>query len=127
MKKIPILFAVAMACGAVLAQAPAGTTRPPQELNPNSSGGQAQTKGAMNNDAKTGGMSASAGTTADQTTAMGNNRMDRNNDGMISRAEWNAYHGKAWSSMKPNKQGMVPWTDVQSGMGASAGQGGTPK
>lgn len=125
MKKIPILFAVAMACGAVLAQAPAGTTRPPQELNPNSSGGQAQTKGAMNNDAKTGGMSASAGTTAGQTTtSMGNKGMDLNGDGMISRTEWNAYHGKSWSSMKPNKQGMVPWADVQATMG---GQGGTPK
>ncbi|MCE3271303.1 MAG: hypothetical protein K0S57_1700 [Ramlibacter sp.] len=124
MKKIPILFAVAMACGAVLAQAPSGTTRPPQELNPNSSGGQAQTKGAMNNDAKTGGMSASAGTTAGQTTAMGNKGMDLNGDGMISRTEWNAYHGKSWSSMKPNKQGMVPWADVQTTMGI---QGGTPK
>ena len=124
MKKLPICFAIAMACGAVLAQAPAGTTRPAEELNPNASGGKAQTQGAINNDAKTGGMTASAGTTAGQTTAsMGNSGMDLNGDGMISRNEWDAYHGRMWGSMKPNQQGMVSWADVQAGMG----QGGTPK
>ena len=124
MKKLPIFFAAAIACGAVLAQAPAGTTRPANQLDPNASGGQAQTKAAVNNDAKTGGMSASAGTTANQTTAMGNKGMDMNGDGMISRKEWDAHHGKMWGTMKPNKQGMVPWSDVQAGMG---GQAGTPK
>ncbi|MEJ5992162.1 hypothetical protein WG902_19325 [Ramlibacter sp. PS3R-8] len=119
MKKLPIFFAAAIACGAVLAQAPAGTTRPANQLDPNASGGKAQANAAVKNDARTGGNSASAGTTANQTMTM-----DVNGDGMISRQEWDTYHGKTWSTMKPNKQGMVPWADVQAGMG---GQGGTPK
>jgi hypothetical protein len=115
MKTTLILAAVARACGAAFAQAPAGVVKnPSQEANPNASGGKAQVKGEMNAQAKgkDAGMGASAGTTA----TMGHKGMDLNGDGMISRKEWDAYHGKAWGSMKANKQGMVPWTDVEASM-----------
>lgn len=37
--------------------------------------------------------------------------MDTNGDGMISRAEWDAYHGKTWKGMKQSK-GMVRREDM---------------
>jgi hypothetical protein len=111
------LIAFALACGGAYAQAPApqgSATRPPAEINPNKSGGVAQQRAGAKNDAQTG-----------NTSAMGAGAMDVNGDGMISKKEWDTYHGKMWRGMKANKQGMVPWGDVQSGM--AAGQGGTPK
>jgi hypothetical protein len=56
------------------------------------------------------------------TMTMGNTAMDANNDGMISRKEWDAHHGRTWSAMKADKKGMVPWADVEASMGR-----GTPK
>ena len=111
-----ILFvALALAGSAVLAQAPAGVTRPPAEVNPNASGGKAQAKGEMNAEAKGSkmGTTASVGTTA---TMGGSKAMDANGDGYVSRKEWDAYHGRMWGTMKPNKKGMVPWADVEARM-----------
>ena len=106
-----ILFAaLALAGGAVFAQAPAGVTKPPQETNPNASGGKAQAKGEMN--AETKGAKAGTQATAGATATMGNKAMDTNGDGFISRKEWDSYHGTMWGGFKPNKQGMVPWADV---------------
>jgi hypothetical protein len=115
MKRSILFLAMALAGGAVLAQAPASVTpRPPAEVNPNASGGKAQAKGEMNAQAKgaNSGMSASAGATA----TMGNKAMDANGDGFVSRQEWDAYHGRMWGTMKPNKKGMVPWADVEAKM-----------
>ena len=114
MNRSILILAMALAGGVAFAQAPASVTKPPAELNPNASGGKAQVKGEMNAQAKGSkdGAMASAGTTA----TMGNNAMDTNGDGYISRKEWNAYHGKMWGTMKPNSKGMVPWADVQAQM-----------
>ena len=112
MKRSILFLAVALAGGAVLAQAPAGVvTRPPAEQNPNASGGKAQARGEMNAEAKgaNSGMRASAGPTA---TMGGYKSMDVNGDGYVSRKEWNDYHAKMWGTMKPNKKGRVPWADV---------------
>ena len=108
-----ILFvAMALAGGAVLAQAPAAVTpRPPAEVNPNASGGKAQAKGEMNAEAKGSKMGTQAPAVA--TATMGNKAMDANGDGYVSRKEWDAYHGRMWGTMKPNKKGMVPWADVE--------------
>src|SRR5690349_755270 len=119
MKRTILILAIALAGGAVLAQAPAAVTRPPAEVNPNASGGKAQAKGEMNAEAK----GSKMGTTASPgTTAMDYKAMDANGDGYVSRKEWNDYHGKMWSGMKPDKKGMVPWASVEAAM-----QGGTPK
>lgn len=105
-----IFVGTVFACGSVLAQAPAGTVpRPAAETNPNASGGVAQARAAAKTDART----------------MGAASMDANGDGLISKKEWDAYHLRAWRGMKADKRGMVPWSDVQSGM--SAMHGGTPK
>jgi hypothetical protein len=116
--KIPFtLLALTFACGAAFAQAPAGVVpRPSQEQNPNASGGAAQTKGEMKNDVKTGKAVPGAPMAAMNNTAMGNKAMDTNGDGMISRKEWDAYHGNMWRGMKADKRGMVQWSDVESRM-----------
>ena len=118
------LAILALACGSVFAQAPAGTTRPAQEANPNASGGVAQARAGERNDAQV---------MADHSA------MDTNKDGMVSRKEWDAYHGGMWSSMKADKSGNVSWADVNTRMMGGAGgpvgkggqtggaQGGTPK
>lgn len=112
------ILTAALACGSVIAQAPAGvTSRPSQEQNPNASGGAAQARGEMKAEAKGKGAGASAGATA----TMGHKAMDINGDGFVTRKEWDAYHGKMWSSMKGEKRG-VPWATVEAGMA-----GGTPK
>ena len=113
MKRSILFLAVALAGGAVLAQAPAAVTRPPAEINPNASGGKAQAKGEMNAEAKGSKMGTTAAASAGATATMGNKAMDLNGDGFISRKEWDAYHGKMWGSMKPNNKGMVPWADVE--------------
>jgi hypothetical protein len=123
MKVTLTLIAAALACGAAFAQAPAGTARPSQEANPNASGGAAQAAGGAKVDARAGTGMGGAGSA---TATMGASPMDVNGDGMISRKEWDAYHGKRWGSMKPNKQGMVPWADVDASMRNPA-YGGTPK
>jgi hypothetical protein len=114
-----------LACGSVLAQAPAGAgNRTAQESNPNMSGGAAQQRGEMRNDAR---------------TMMDHSAMDTNRDGMVSQREWNAYHNSMWRSMKADKKGNVAWSDVNTRMMGGAGgpvgvggqqgsgQGGTPK
>ena len=125
MKFTLVTLAAALACGAALAQAPSGTVaRPSQESNPNASGGIAQQKGEMNAQAK--GKDMGMGMGASSTAVMGHKAMDANGDGFITRKEWNAYHGKMWSGMKAEKQG-VPWATVETNMGMVGGQGGTPK
>jgi hypothetical protein len=124
MKFTSVLLLAGFACGAAFAQtpmpSPSGNARPPAETNPNASGGVAQARAGAKTDAKV----AMGGDTA----MMGNKAMDTNGDGMISQKEWNAYHGGMWKKMKANKQGMVPWSDVDTSMrGQFGGQGGTPK
>ncbi len=121
--KIPFtLVAITLACGAAFAQAPAGVVpRPSAEQNPNAAGGAAQSRGEMKKDVKTGTAMPGAPMTAMNGTAMGNKSMDTNGDGMISRKEWDAYHGGMWKSMKADKRGMVPWADVEKGMKPSGG------
>lgn len=122
------LIAVALACGSAFAQAPAGTTsRPSQEISPNQSGGVAQERAGMRNDAHAGMM-------------MDHSAMDANKDGKVSQKEWSKYHNDMWRSMKPDKSGHVRWSDVNTRMmggpggpvGGTGGQpgmnqGGTPK
>ena len=105
MKTKLILAAVAVACGTAFAQAP-----PRQQQDPDMPSGKAQAKGEMNAQAK-GSKDGTLGVTKAGTPAM-----DLNGDGMITRKEWDAYHGTRWSRFRANKQGMVPWADVQAGM-----------
>lgn len=130
-KKQTILAALAaVACTAALAQAPAtGSTRPPSEVNPTASGGAAaanaqnkvdnrtsQSTTAPVNPAAGSGKaapvaeinpSASGGKAAAKAEMKVNARlMDANNDGMVSRQEWDAYHANAWTSMKPTNTGV---------------------
>ena len=122
------LITATLACGAAFAQAPVGTTsRPPQEIAPSMSGGVAQQRGEMRNDARTG-------------AGMDHSAMDANKDGMVSQKEWNEYHSGMWRSMNADKSGKVAWNDVHTrmmgGVGGPVGvtggqsgngQGGTPK
>ena len=126
--RIPLtLLGALLACGSVLAQAPAGVLqRPAGESNPSMSGGVAQQRGEMRNDARTG-------------MTMDHSSMDANKDGMVSQKEWNAYHNNMWRSMKADKSGNVRWNDVNTRMMGGAGgpvgsggqqgkgQGGTPQ
>jgi opacity protein-like surface antigen len=110
MKKAILVAATALCCSA-FAQAPAGVNKnPPHEVNPTMSGGKAQANSEKDKSAVMG-----------DTATMGNRAMDVNRDGMITKKEWNAYHTKMWSDMKPNKQGMVAWDQVDTQMR------GTPK
>jgi|GEM_PF-2111119 len=43
--------------------------------------------------------------------------MDTNNDGMVSRAEFNKYHSGMWNKMKRNAAGMAMMSDVESTYG----------
>ena len=106
--KSTILFAAAvLACGAVLAQ-----SSPAVQADSNAVG-KAEKAADAKVDARKG---------LNPTATMGNKAMDTNGDGMISRKEWDAYHGRTWDSMKADKKGMVPWAQVEAGMGS-----GTPK
>ena len=121
MQKQTVLAALAaFACTAALAQAPANNTaRPPSEVNPTASGGVAASAAQNKVDQR-----ASRSTAAPADPAAGNGRaapvaeinpsaaggkaaakadmrvnarlMDTNGDGMVSRAEWDAYHAQAW-------------------------------
>lgn len=120
----------ALACTAALAQAPASTnTRPPSEVSPTGSGGPAaanaqnkadtrasRSTAAPMDPAKGDGRgapvaeinpSASGGKAAAKADARVNARlMDSNNDGMVSRQEWDTYHANAWNSMAPTNAGV---------------------
>lgn len=126
-----------LACGAALAQAPAGTGKtPPSEVNPSASGGAAATNAQNKVDNKKANSSAAvanpaagmgkgapvaeidatasggkAATNADKKT---NARlMDANGDGMVSREEWDRYHADAWSGMQSTaKNGLVSTADI---------------
>lgn len=119
MQKQTVLAALAaFACSAALAQAPANNTaRPPSEVNPTASGGVAASAAQNKVDQR-----ASRSTAAPADPAAGNGRaapvaeinpsaaggkaaakadmrvnarlMDTNGDGMVSRAEWDAYHAQ---------------------------------
>ncbi|TWO71048.1 hypothetical protein FN976_12050 [Caenimonas sedimenti] len=106
MKSTLIFAAAVLACGASFAQ-----STPAVQAESNATG-----KAERAADAKVANRKGST------TATMGNNAMDTNGDGMISRKEWNAHHGKMWSGMKADSNGMVPWSEVEAGMGR-----GTPK
>ena len=131
MQKQTVLAALAaFACTAALAQAPANNTaRPPSEVNPTASGGVAASAAQNKVDQRA---SRSAAAPADP--AAGNGRaapvaeinpsaaggkaaakadmrvnarlMDTHGDGMVSLAEWDAYHAQAWNQMQPTNTGV---------------------
>ena len=126
MQKQTVLAALAaFACTAALAQAPANNTaRPPSEVNPTASGGVAASAAQNKVDQRA---SRSAAAPADP--AAGNGRaapvaeinpsaaggkaaakadmrvnarlMDTNGDGMVSRAEWDAYKPRPGTRCSP--------------------------
>ncbi len=131
MQKQTVLAALAtLACTAALAQAPAPVTaRPAAEVSPTASGGPAaaaaqnrvdqrtqQNAKAPADPAKGDGRgapaaeinpSAAGGKAAAKADARVNARlMDSNGDGMVSRAEWDAYHANAWNQMQPTNAGV---------------------
>jgi hypothetical protein len=131
MKKHTVLAALAtVACTAALAQAPASVnTRPPSEVNPAASGGAAaaaaQNKVEQRSSQSTAtpynpvlgdgrrapvaeiNPSASGGKAAATADMRVNVRlMDTNGDGMVSRAEWDAYHSKTWNQLQPTNAGV---------------------
>lgn len=131
MQKQTVLAAfAAFACTAALAQAPANTNaRPPAEVNPAASGGVAASAAQNKVDNRTShsmgtpanpaagdgraapvaeiNPSASGGKAAAKAEMRVNARlMDTNGDGMVSRAEWDAYHAHAWNNMKPSNAGV---------------------
>ncbi len=131
MNKHTALAALAVfACSAALAQAPASTgVTPPSEVSPAASGGAAaansqnkvETRKDQSNVAapsQTGGYGKSAPVAELNPSASGGKaaatagmrvdvrRADTNGDGMVSAAEWNAYHTNAWKSMKPGAKGV---------------------
>ena len=126
MQKQTVLAALAaVACTAALAQAPANNTaRPPSEVNPTASGGVAASAAQNKVDQR-----ASRSTAAPADPAAGNGRaapvaeinpsaaggkaaakadmrvnarlMDTNGDGMVSRAEWDAYKPRPGTRCSP--------------------------
>ena len=126
MQKHTVLAALAaFACTAALAQAPANNTaRPPSEVNPTASGGVAASAAQNKVDQR-----ASRSTAAPADPAAGNGRaapvaeinpsaaggkaaakadmrvnarlMDTNGDGMVSRAEWDAYKPRPGTRCSP--------------------------
>ena len=109
MKHIILLSGVALLCGGAFAQ-----QEPP--------GGKPAARAQMKVEAKTGTAGtamepAPAGTGGSMGMGMGMDMkaMDTNGDGMISKREWEAYHGKMWGRMKL-KNGMVSITDLQAQM-----------
>lgn len=126
MQKQTVLAALAaFACTAALAQAPANNTaRPPSEVNPTASGGVAASAAQNKVDQR-----ASRSTAAPADPAAGNGRaapvaeinpsaaggkaaakadmrvnarlMDTNGDGMVSRAEWDAYKPRPGTRCSP--------------------------
>ena len=111
MKRIIFLSGVALLCGGAFAQ-----QEPP--------GGKPAARAQMRVEAKTGTAGtamepAAAGTTGAMGMGMGMGMdmkgMDTNGDGMISKKEWEAYHGKMWGRMKL-KNGVVSITDLQAQM-----------
>ena len=122
-KQTIIAALAAIACTAALAQAP-NAPRPPSEVNPAASGGPAAANAQHKVDdraarstaapANPAGApvaeikpSASGGKAAAKAEArVGARLMDSNGDGMVSRAEWDAYHTAAWNNMKPTGSGV---------------------
>jgi hypothetical protein len=120
----------AVACTAALAQAPvSNTSRPPSEVSPTASGGPAAANAQNKADGRASNStaapmdpakgdgrgapvaeinpSASGGKAAAKADARVNARlMDTNNDGMVSRQEWDTYHSNAWNNLKPNSIGV---------------------
>jgi hypothetical protein len=97
MKKVLLAAAVALVCSTGFAQAPAAggtTSATAAEVKPQKDA--AGDKAQMKVEAKKAAMPmAGAGGGHDMMMAM-----DTNSDGMVSRAEWDAYHGSRWSKMK---------------------------
>ena len=120
MQKQTVLAALAaFACTAALAQAPANNTaRPPSEVNPTASGGVAASAAQNKVDQRASrngraapvaeiNPSAAGGKAAAKADMRVNARlMDTNGDGMVSRAEWDAYHAQAWNQMQPTNTGV---------------------
>ncbi len=112
-KFLSIALLTAFASTAALAQAPAGTTpRTSAEQNATTSGGMPAAKAEMKTDAKKDGTMA-----AKPMSSGTKHAIDTNGDGMISQAEWNAYHGGMWKKMKRTK-GMASTADYDAMMKA---------
>jgi hypothetical protein len=95
MKKVLVAAAVALVCSAGFAQAPAsGGMSSATAGEVKTQKDPAGDKAHMKVEAKKAAMPMGAGS-SDMMTAM-----DTNGDGMISRAEWDAYHTTRWSKMK---------------------------
>jgi hypothetical protein len=93
---------LALACATAFAQAPTGVNpRPAQEADATKSGGKAADKAEMKTDAK---------------KAAGMKAMDTNGDGMVSKAEWDAYHAGTWGKFS-HKNGQVSMMDIEKTMG----------
>lgn len=137
MKQLFIATAVALACGAALAQTPATKaveqnavpTAPRtaaaaeakedarQKANPSASTNTGTNKAPETGAVVTNGKAMAKGEMNADARRAGDSSdmkmvMDTNGDGMISRKEYDAYHANMWKSMKANK-GMVPQADMQ--------------
>ena len=131
MKRLLISAAVALACSAALAQAPANPAKAVEQeavpLAPKTAAA-AEAKVEARKAAKPG----ADGTKVKQTPVTGEGpvgsktaankaamnvekrdikAMDANGDGMISRKEYDDYHAKLWKRMKPGRAG-VPGSDA---------------
>ncbi len=110
MKKVLLTAIVALVTSAAFAQAAGGTATKEEVTGQKSTteqktGDKAQAKVEARKD-----MNATAANNAGSSKIM---VMDTNNDGMISRREYDAYHTAMWKSMKQNK-GMVSQADMDS-------------
>lgn len=118
MNKSLIAIAIAFASTAAMAQAPQSTA---QEANANKSGGVAADKAQAKTDMRKDGTSPMSSPSAmgsgtkmasGSTLSPRMKMMDTNGDGMVSQAEWNAYHSGMWKKMKKTK-GMASNADVE--------------
>ncbi len=112
MKSHSILAIAAFACCSAFAQTPGGPAdRTSPEVNPSMSGGIAAERAEAKKDAKIMGGSAHANWRT----------MDANKDGMVSQAEYMAYHTDGWKKMqKPgNSNSMMSLKDMEAIYGSA--------
>ena len=110
MKHIIFFTGVALLCGASFAQQEPPSGKPAARA-------QAKVEAKTGQPATAVTAGAAAGTSSmGMGMGMDMKAMDTNGDGMISKKEWQDYHGKMWGRMKANKAGMVPITDIQATM-----------
>ena len=120
MKQSILLTMCVLACGAALAQAPAGVVKaPPAENNPIGASGKSGDKAQAAVDAKKageggmpmGGASSNMGMGMGGMGGMDMKAMDTNKDGMISKKEWQDHHNAMWLRMKP-KNGSLSLSEM---------------